>query len=503
MALLLAQASPAAHAATELGGGFNGQLGDVNNPLIVKSGVRVVRVFVDITRNYLTYTRTTDANCAGPWCVSEPQWSNICTQPDGASINCQVPPNSTTAQLGISNILPIYAISNLAAVKSLGCQEVPVPPVPSGRKTACQNVKIILSLKTDFSYWPAQGILDDPTFASQQIVINAIGGLLLNGNLGGTIDYLVLGNEPMFELPYNKPNTQSAAYGNFLVQLATQVNAWKTSQHWDFQVYSGSLDRPGYACCPGNPNHYCTAFQASPGCINEDMIETAIAVINATKTVNQAGPPYIIAGVDLHEHVSSVSDVDNDVAWVNNQFSQSPTSAFKPSFIATEFSLILRWQQQLNSGNPSLCNQINNMVENVAQGTPVSASSFQKYLRRNANIYSEGWFKQFYCALNKNKFEAATYGLVWNSQFPYTQDLLVCPAPTNTSNEITTLPWIMVPAFNAGLLGTSRDPYTAYPTYANRRPTPSYGYPVENPLVFPDFAEIISKTQGGRNQVCR
>ena len=499
-ALFLLTASTAAHGATELGGGFNGQLGDISNSLIAKSGVRIVRVFVDITRNYVTYTARSEPDCSTAWCVTDVMWSNICSQPKGTEMICPTEQvtNPESGQ-GISNVLPIYAVSKLAAIKSLGCQTVTEGVAPVGRPTFCQDVKIILSLKTDFNYGPASEILNDTTFGSQQIVIDAIAALLLNGDLGNVVDYLVLGNEPMFEVPAG----QADAYKEFLVRLATKVNTLRTSNSWTFRMFSGSLDRPGYACCPGNP--YCTSWEPTPGCINEANSETAIRVIEATQQVNRAGPPFVIQGIDLHEHVNSISDVDRDVAWVKDRFAVNPVPGFSPAFISTEFSLILNWQKQLNSGTPSLCTTINTLVRNVAQGTPISGRDFSRYLRRNPGVSSPGWFKQFYCSLNRNGFEAATYGLVRENQFPYQLDLLndgVCPAPYNNAGHITTTPWVMVSAYNGALLGTNRDGSAAYPTREVPFQVPSFGYYNENPLVFPDFAQIVFAKRKYGNPVC-
>jgi hypothetical protein len=516
VALCLSPVSAVAQIYTELGGGFNGQLGDISNPLIVKSGVKVVRAFVDITRNYLTYSQScpTSLNSKSPWCAIGVQWSNICDQPQGnpaPHIGCPptTPLNFNATGQGISNVLPIYAISKLVATKSLGCQPVTRQPSSVGYKTACQDVKIVLSLKTDFTYELAQSILLDTTNTQQNFVIDAILALLMNGGLGSHIDYLVLGNEPMFEVPEG----QAVDYQRFLVKLATSVNELKSAQNWSFEMYSGSLDRPGYACCPKTPK--CTIYDLTetPGCISSSMKDNADAVIGATATVNKNHPNAIV-GIDLHEHVYRISDIDNDVAWVNNAFAGSEAPNFKPSFISTEFSLILLWINQLNTGRPvTLCTQLNNMITSVAKGEPLSYRDYYQFLRQNPQIFSEGWFRRFYCKLSSYKFKVATYGLARENQYPYQLDLIngandpinngACLSAGSANKKPVVTPWVMLPAYNGALLGTSRYPYTPPPTPANLRPTPSFGYFNENPLVFPDFAQIVAGKQEDKVSVCQ
>jgi len=222
--------------------------------------------------------------------------------------------------------------------------------------------------------------------------------------------------------------------------------------------------------------------------------------------VNRAANPFIIAGLDLHEHVKTAADVSQDVAWVKARFAEDPVAGFTPAFISTEFSLILWWQQQLNSGTPSLCGELNALIRNVAQGTPVPPRSYARYLQGNPGISPPGWFSSFYCALNANGFEVATFGLVRGNQYPYTLDLINdgnCPAPTNEAGSITATPWVMVPAYNGALLGTNASPYAAPPTGSSPRPGPGYGMYNENPLVFPDFARIVSAGPGLRGAACR
>lgn len=499
---LEAQTTPVAQASSpikpkflpELGGGFNGALADINNALIVKSGVKWVRAYVNIQRNALTF-----AYCPpGSPCPPD-------TNPDPTGVLHDNVEDQTVMDQGLSppiDALSINAILKLIATKSVTCQPISVTPtmpanpqpneaIGAHSHPRCQQIKIILTLKTDFKY---NGMTIPAT--KDNFVVDSIKELLMLNNLGSYIDILVLGNEPMFETPGvgpfdpNNPPTNNPrcpttsnndcaeSYANFLTNLIDTVDSLKQTNSWNqMQIFTGALDRPGTSVAEG-PCDYCD-------------------IVNRILTITASNDK--VAGIDLHEHVLSLQNAAVDLDYVNSQIEQLNPKHVTKSIISTEFSLVLLWQSALNVLNPahpqllSLCKQLNSMITKAAAGIAVGETTFKDYLDKQP-WYPEpqngyGWFAQFYCVFHKRPNVAAvTYGLEEAPQYPYNGDLLATDPNSDGNCYAGDLPWVMVPAYDGTIFGTDMTPGS-----------PSFGYFKRNPIVYPDFDAVIRDPE----RVCR
>jgi hypothetical protein len=442
----------------ELGGGFNGYLGDIDNALILTSGIKWARAYINIQRNFLTFT-----GCPGSSCTVGVLSDNI----NGA----QSDPNDDAASFSSDeDVLAVYAVDGLVAAKSVGCQ----PPPANG---TCPPFKIILSLKLDFKYDGAG--IPAPNSRYETAIFKAVTQFLTNNNLGSQIDILVLGNEPMYETPLGTTPAESIAaalkYGTFLNRFIDKVWALKTVHPpapgvWNYDIYTGSLDKPYYYVGPSAKPEWKQTFGP--------LIQNIIWITARNPKVT---------GIDLHEHVMSVDAAAGDVDYVNGQIFRA--GAIK-KIISTEFSLVPLWDSVLNGPaagtTPTLCNQVNQMIASAAAGTPVTFDDFQSYLAAQswypAAQNGNGWFAQFYCMFQRRpNVYAVTYGLEKAPQYPYTLDLLATVRPAQTQCVTGDQSWVMVSAYDGTLMGLDRN-----------RASPTFGRFNANPLVFPDFANVLN-----------
>src|SRR5262245_21013191 len=200
--------------ATELGGNYNQYVCDLYNGLVTKSGVQWVRVFVNVPRNYLAYDDPTNPNL-----VTGVQTSNLEQHSD--------PVSGESEQLGIATATKLQQLQHTGAKG--------------------QPAKVILNLKLDLKFRP------DPTAPGTGIPVpgtevfgywvQAISEFLTQHGLGASVDVLVLGNEPMFEVPDDP--VSAGQYETFLEGLIPAVAALRDpSRGLDFQIFLGALDKP-------------------------------------------------------------------------------------------------------------------------------------------------------------------------------------------------------------------------------------------------------------------
>jgi hypothetical protein len=438
----------------QLGGGFNGYLGDINNSLILKSGVKWARAYIDVQRNFLTFS-----GCPGPQCSVGVLASNIVD----TEVYAKTDPDTVSP---VDDVLAVYAVKKLVAAKSVGCQ----PPVDG----SCPPFNLILSLKLDFDYKNAG--IPEPNSQYEKAIFDAVTLFLTYNDLGSQIDILVLGNEPMFETPLgNTPQASALAaakYATFLTRFIAMLHGLQSNHSpyidlWDFKIFTGSLDRPYSYVSSSASNRSRNTF----GPIIQSIIDIT------AKNPN-------VAGIDLHEHVASIKDAANDVDYVNAQFALAGANR---QIISTEFSMVLLWDSVLNAGpGVTLCNQVNQMIKSAAAGTPVTFAEFQSYLSAKSwypkTQNGLGWFAQFYCMFHRRPNVATViYGLERTPRYPYTLDLL----QTDSSNPPVCRKgqhsWVMMPAFDGATMGTDRNGASA-----------GFGYLNANPLVFPEFAKVLN-----------
>lgn len=274
--------------AVELGGGYNEQIGSIYNALIVKSRVKWVRAYVNIPRNYLTYGSNLNPPGTPPtYPIAGVVEDNIFQEPDHVGSD--------------ADVLAVAAVDRLINAKTA--------------RVDCQPIKIILSLKHDFTY-PYQ---DKPpvgrvptTIAEWGYLLTAIETLLTTNNRGQYIDILVVGNEPMYEVQPNTDQTTADNYVAYLNFLIGNLDALKKSNHWGFEIFVGALNRPSFLTAPPN------------------------TILPAVLNVLQSNPTSV-AGIDLHEHVMDPSEALLDIQLVKQYLQPGQ------KIISTEFSLIELW----------------------------------------------------------------------------------------------------------------------------------------------------------------
>ena len=423
----------------EVGAGYNEQIANINNSLVAKSGVRWVRAYVNLSRNY--------------WIFGTPIPQPPPSEPI-YPINALLERNIIQETSDVSNdsdTLSIAALDQLINTKTVFSGGAPL--------------KVILSLKHDFSYpYPAgstipAGQFPDFSTAAGRVEIHemvaSIENLLITNNRGNDIDILVTGNEPMFEIqPNNNPDTarKYKLYLNYLIQrlvdLKTEENK-KTvdgvKNTWDFQIFVGALNSP-----------------LDPTSASGNVIITAVLEV-ARDNMN-------VSGIDLHEHVDATSQVAIDIKYVKDETKFRPIGGLPLQITSTEFSIIKIFQANMSlvpigSTLPPLSQFINNTIAQAATGTPISQSEFLAYFLAQG-WYPQNWFQEMIAAFESDGVLAVTYGLEEAPRYPWV-DNQVPP---------TAMPWVLNGVYNATLLGRSAD-----------------GYPNTNPLVYPDFENAINR----------
>ena len=311
----------------------------------------------------------------------------------------------------------------------------------------CRPVKIILSLKHDFTYpyKPPHGRVPS-TIDEWGNLLTAIETLLTTKDRGNNIDILVVGNEPMFEVQPNTDQETADNYAAYLNFLIGNLHALKNENHWSFEIYVGALNRPSTLTSPAN-----TVVPAVLGVLQDN--------------------PELVAGIDLHEHVMDPKEVALDIQLVK-QFLQP-----KQKIISTEFSLIELWKDRANKPlgpwgkkygykeDTPLYVWINDLIRKAAAGRPVRPEFFMSYFNAQS-WYPRHWFKTMLDIFAKEGVYVVTYGLEETPRYPWIENEL----------DKDSMPWVMNGAYNGTLLGTAKD-----------------GYYTANPLVFPDFRAAIEK----------
>jgi len=403
--------------AQELGANYNGTVCDLYSGLIVKSGAKWVRSFVNVPRNYLEFD---DSQHVARGVLE----GNITQTPDADS--------------GRTDILANDAISKLMQMHNL--------------KVAGQPVKVILSLKLDFKYkwdskYPASGVPDPGSLASGYW-ISAITKLLEANNLGAYVDVLVLGNEPMFETR----TEQADKYATFLSSLIDAVYAERQSSGWNYQIFVGAL--------------------------NKAATHTNDAIL---KAVMQAATNPKVDGVDLHLHVGSVGEAASDLGFVRNAFVLqglnkkiiSTEFSLLDLWDAHAGDELKSWGPR--NGYPfdmQLYEWLNRLMRQAAAGTPIGYERFASYFLEQ-DWYPRGWFTSFMQTFSQYGVDVATYGLSAPSMVDDAGSSCATHAKLHISEDPSKSSklWVIDFVYNGALLGLcSNGFYTpnplVYPDFA-------------------------------------
>jgi len=423
----------------EVGAGYNEQIANINNSLVAKSGVRWVRAYVNLPRNY--------------WIFGTPILQPPPSEPI-YPINAILERNIIQETSDVSSdadTLSIAALDQLINTKTVFSGGAPV--------------KVILSLKHDFSYpypkgatIPAGQFPDISTpagLAEADEMVTSIENLLITNNRGNDIDILVTGNEPMFEIQPNNDANTARKYKLYLNHLIQRLVDLKTEENkksiagvkntWDFQIFVGALNSP-----------------LDPARATSNVIISAVLEV-ARDNID-------VAGIDLHEHVAATSQVAIDIKYVKDETKFRPIGGLPLQIISTEFSIIQLFQANMSlvpigSTLPPLYQFINNTIAQAATGSPITQSEFLAYFLAQG-WYPQNWFQEMIDAFEADGVLAVTYGIEEAPRYPWLENQ-VPPAA---------MPWVLNGVFNATLLGRSAD-----------------GYPNSNPLVFPGFQNAISR----------
>ncbi len=424
----------------EVGAGYNEQIANINNSLVAKSGIRWVRAYVNLPRNY--------------WIFGTPALQPPPSEPI-YPINAVLERNIIQETSNVSSdadTLSIAALDQLINTKAVFSGGAPV--------------NVILSLKHDFSYpYPAGATIAAGQFpdistpaglAETEEMVASFENLLITNNRGNDIDILVTGNEPMFEiLPNNDPDTarKYVLYLNHLIQRLVDLKIEENKKSvagvkntWDFQIFVGALNSP-----------------LDPARATSNVIISAVLEV-ARDNVD-------VAGIDLHEHVAATSQVATDIQYVKDETKFRPLGGLPLQIISTEFSIIQLFQANMNnlmppgSTLPPLYQFINNTIAQAATGTPISRSEFLAYFLAQS-WYPQNWFQEMIDAFERDGVLAVTYGIEEAPRYPWLENQVAT----------TAMPWVLNGVYNATLLGRSAD-----------------GYPNTNPLVYPDFENAINR----------
>lgn len=355
IALALLLCAPVARA-TELGANYNQYLPDIYNGALARSGVKWVRGFVNVQRNYLTF------DAPNPSVITGVLGENIAQTGDRVS--------------GSADILAVQAADKLIEVK--------------GMTVRGERLKTILSLKTDFKV----GCRDDapkacagvPPVGTPQMrdLVSAIHDRLLANNLGAYVDILVVGNEPMFETPV----ADAVRYGEFLNLLVAELVQLRTEQQWSFRIFAGALNKA-------------STLRHDP------ILATVLDVVN--------GNPHV-DGLDLHLHVDSIGEAHADLDFVRNAKGVTKdiiTTEFSLVGLWTQKADDPLGDWGRPYGYPphtTFRDWLNLLLARAGAGHPVPQAEFMSFFR-SRYWYPEQWFTDFFDVLERYQLLAATYGL--------------------------------------------------------------------------------------------
>jgi hypothetical protein len=303
-----------------------------------------------------------------------------------------------------------------------------------------QPVRMIFSLKLDFLNTnmgvPAVGT---PTMT---YLMSAIEKVLTRKNFGANIDILAVGNEPMWETP----TADADKYEAFLNLLIDKVDSMRTANNWNYEIYAGALNK-------ANSN-------------------TTHTILQKVLKIAKQNPK--IVGLDMHEHVTTLTEAENDIKYIRT------SQQFTKELMCTEFSLVWLWGAHASdalgswgtangySSTSKMYEWLNQLIQKSNSGTPVSSDHFLSYFN-STSWYPKNWFYNFYKIFKKYNFSQITYGI---------QNL-----PVSTVLTSSTVMWTLNFACNGTYLGLDSD------KLGNR-----------NPLVYPAFKTItdslLAKTSG-------
>lgn len=311
------------------------------------------------------------------------------------------------------------SIENLSGINSLiASKGVTVHNMPT---------KLIFSLKMAFTT-KNMGV---PSVGTSEMgyVMQSIVKLLTHKNFGAYIDVLAVGNEPMWETP-----TEDAdKYEAFLNLLIDKVDSLRLANHWNYEIYAGAINKAN-----SNKTH---------------------AILLKVLKIAAENPK--VVGLDVHEHVTQLSEAENDIKYIRN------TLKFSKKMMCTEFSLVWLWNAHIsdtlgNWGNTNgyssslkMYEWLNVLMQKSYTGTPVTPEHFYSYFA-STSWYPKNWFQTFYNIFRKYSFSQATYGA---------QNLPINKALTTTSdlwtvNFICNGTYLGLDANNLG----NKNPLV-YPTY--------------------------------------
>ena len=419
----------------QVGAGYNENIADINNALIDKSGVRWVRAYVNLARNYWVFAddfNPPPSPTPNPW----PR-SAITGLVEGNLIQ------ETSAVSSDADTLAVAALDQLIDAKTVFAGGAPV--------------KIILSLKHDFSY-PFPGNAPVPInqfpdartasgMAEIQLMVSSIENILTTNNRGDSIDILVTGNEPMFEIQPNNDQDTANKYKLYLDILISALVGLKSQYSWDFQIFVGALNSP----------------------LNLDRAKSNL-ILPAVLDIARTNPN--VAGIDLHEHVLATKEVRSDIQFVKDNVKARPANFPPLQYISTEFSIIRLFEAKASAtpqnGGMPLWQFINSTMASAANGTATSPEAFHAYLL-NSGWYSQAWFDEMINHFEAEGVLAVTYGIEETPRYPWNLNQL-------KNSSVT--PWVLNGVYNSTLLGRSAD-----------------GYPVLNPLVAPGFNRAVSRSR--------
>ncbi len=314
-------------------------------------------------------------------------------------------------------------------------------------KTESNNkVKLIMSLKIPFGNFTHS--VPGKDSKEMGYVIEACRKFLLLHNLGGNIDILVMGNEPMWENGGNEEN-----YKDYLDIMASKLTEWKETYGWNFKIFAGALNR--------------ISLNAS----TNPLIPIVINEVNQNP---------LIDGLDLHIHALDIGgEVGNSLKMIREDFEM------KKDIIITEFSMVWLYNQHVNddlggqwgknngyTSDMKMYEWLNNAIDKAQDGTPVSQEEFSSFFD-STEWYPKNWFKSFYDEFVKYEVLCAT------GRFS-------CALKEGDNNERYTSSstmWDLNAIFSSKLLGVS----------------PSTKLMNPSPLAYPDYKEIIENKFGNIN----
>lgn len=293
-----------------------------------------------------------------------------------------------------------------------------------------QPVKMIFSLKMDFTT-NSMGV---PAVGSPQMgyVMSAIEKVLNRKNFGANIDILAVGNEPMFETPL----ADADKYEAFLNLVIDKVDSMRNANNWMYEIYVGSL--------------------------NKASTNTTNALLQKVMKVAIENPK--VVGLDMHEHITLLSEAESDIRFIRNSYK------FSKKLMCTEFSLVWLWGTHSSdllgswgttngySSTTKMYEWLNQLIQKSSSGTPVSPDLFFSYFN-STNWYPKNWFYNFYNIFKKYDFSQVTYGI---------QNLPVTTVLTSSS-----VLWTLNFVCNGTYLGLDSDKVGNF-----------------NPMVYPAFKAI-------------